>query len=107
MVCIVHPTEPYSDRCLDFRPAAEPEELWAPEGTRFIDGELVLERPTYDGEPIPMLEQRFTPEEKLELLDSHPMFTGRCPYCEMPFEMKKPPSVHWDCSTCGWRDDSV
>ncbi|MBD1899467.1 hypothetical protein NDI44_24715 [Trichocoleus sp. DQ-A3] len=54
-------------------------------------------RTTYDGRPVPMLEQRFTPEAKLELLDYHPMFTGRCPCCEMPFEMKKPPFVHWDC----------
>ncbi|MEP0755198.1 hypothetical protein NDA03_23560 [Trichocoleus sp. Lan] len=106
----MHPTGPNSDRCLDFRPAAEleePDELWAPPGTRFVNADLLLERPTYDGEPVPMLEQRFTPAEKLELLDYHPMFTGRCPCCEMPFEMKKPPSVHWDCSRCGWVDDSV
>ncbi len=85
------------DRCLDFQPSVKPLELWAPEGTRFVNGDLVLERPTYDGEPVPMLEQRFTLEEKLELLDYHPMFTGKCPSCEMPFEMKNLPSVHWDC----------
>ncbi|MBD1903466.1 hypothetical protein NDI44_25915 [Trichocoleus sp. DQ-A3] len=52
---------------------------------------------TYDGRPVPMLEQRFTPEAKLEVLDYHPMFRGRCPCCKMPFEMKKPPLVDWDC----------
>ncbi|MBD1925143.1 hypothetical protein H6F74_02425 [Trichocoleus sp. FACHB-90] len=26
IVCAVHPTRPDSDRCLDFRPPAEPEE---------------------------------------------------------------------------------
>ncbi|MEP0798239.1 hypothetical protein NDI44_27315 [Trichocoleus sp. DQ-A3] len=81
--------------------------MWAPKGTRFVNGDLVLERPTYISELFTTPRQRFTPEEKLELLDYHPLFTGRCPCCEMPFEMKKPPSVHWDCSMCGWRDDSV
>ncbi|MEP0755204.1 hypothetical protein NDA03_23590 [Trichocoleus sp. Lan] len=82
-------------------------EWWAPEGTRFVGGDLVLKRPTYDGEPVPRPRQRFTPESKLELLDYHPMFTGKCPRCKMPFEVKKPPSVNWDCSRCGWVDDSV
>ncbi|MBD1889484.1 hypothetical protein [Coleofasciculus sp. FACHB-SPT9] len=107
IVCAVHPTGPDSDRCLDFRPAAEPPELWAPPGTRFVDNELVLEQPTYDGEPVPVPRQRFTPEEKLELLDYHPLFTGRCPHCEMPFDMNNLPPVHWDCAHCGWIDDSV
>ncbi len=74
---------------------------------RFVDDNPVLERPTYDGEPVPMPRQRFTLEEKLELLDYHPLFTGRCPHCEMPFEVKNPPSVHWDCNHCEWADDSV
>ncbi len=39
----------------DFRedPNAEPEELWEPEGTSYIDDELVLERSYYNGEEIP------------------------------------------------------
>ncbi len=65
-------------------------------GTRFVDDDPVLAT-TYDGRPVPMLEQRFTPEAKLKLLDDHPMLTSRCPYCEMPFEMKKPRLVHWNC----------
>ncbi|MBD1835402.1 hypothetical protein H6F61_22630 [Cyanobacteria bacterium FACHB-472] len=107
IVCAVHPAGPNSDCCLDFRPTAESGELWEPKGAKYIHDKLELEQPTYDGEPVPMPRQRFTPEEKLELLDYHPMFTGRCPYCEMPFDMKKPPSVHWDCKQCGWLDDSV
>ncbi|MEW6496464.1 MAG: hypothetical protein AB1589_28660 [Cyanobacteriota bacterium] len=110
IVCAVHPTGPDSDRCLDFRPPAEPEEpeeAWAPERTKFVNGELMPERPIYDGEPVPTPRQRFTPESKLELLDYHPMFTGRCPQCEMPFPKYKTPPIHWDCPQCGWRDDSA
>jgi hypothetical protein len=36
IVCTIHPTEADSDRCLDFQPPAEPEELWAAEGLRFV-----------------------------------------------------------------------
>ncbi|MEW5858118.1 MAG: hypothetical protein AB1861_12155 [Cyanobacteriota bacterium] len=91
IVCALHLTGPDSDHCLDFRPTAELEEVWAPEETRFVHGDLLLEQPTYDGEPVPMPRQRFTVEEKLELLDYHPMFTSRCPCCEMPFKMKNLP----------------
>ena len=48
-----------------------------------------------------------TDEEKLALLDWHPMFTGRCPNCEMPLHQTDPPRVHWDCEHCGWVDDSI
>lgn len=107
VVCAVHPTGPDSDRCLDFRPAAETEELWEPEGARYINDELVLNRPTYDGQPVPMPRQRFTLEEKMQLLDYHPLFTGQCPQCGHQFDMENPLPVHWDCPECGWCDDSV
>ncbi|MEP0858855.1 hypothetical protein [Trichocoleus sp. DQ-U1] len=98
LVCAIHPGGIESDRCLDFRenPNAEPEELWQPEGATYYNGELILQP-----------KQRWTPEEQLEMLDYHPMFTGRCPQCEMPFDMKKTPPVHWDCPHCRWVDDSV
>jgi len=43
----------------------------------------------------------------LELLDTHPLFTGLCPQCEHPFPKYERPPVHWDCAECGWMDDSV
>ena len=93
-------------RYLDFQPSVEPPEMSVQKGTTFVDDDPV-EQPTYDGRPVSMPRQRFTPEAKLELLDYHPMFTGRCPQCEMPFPKYETPPVHWDCSTCGWMDDSV
>lgn len=46
IVCAVHPFGVDDDSCLDFRPDAkvEPEELWSPEGTEFINGELKIKR---------------------------------------------------------------
>ncbi|NEZ65156.1 hypothetical protein D0962_20660 [Leptolyngbyaceae cyanobacterium CCMR0082] len=62
--------------------------------------------PTYNGEVIPSPVVRHTLEQQLALLNWHPVFTGRCPRCEMPLLQTKPPRVHWDCS-CGWMDDSI
>lgn len=68
------------------------EELWEPEGARFVNGELVIDgdndflgaspwehRSLYNGEEIIQPRQRWTPEEQLKLLDTHPLFTSRCP----------------------------
>lgn len=98
LICAVHPMGVSGDLCLDFRlnPNAEPEELWEPKGASYYNGELILQP-----------RRRLTPEQQLELLDSHPLFTGTCPRCGQAFEKVNPPPVHWDCSECGWIDDSV
>jgi hypothetical protein len=70
--------------------------LWEPEGATYYNGELILQP-----------QQRWTPEQQLELLDTHPLFTGRCPQCEMTYPQYETPPVHWDCSACGWMDDAV
>lgn len=124
LVCAIHPYGPDGDTCLDFRPNPElenkhfvdflglgereddvaysnpyqqdpDEEQWEPIGASYYNGELILQ-----------LQQRWTREEQLELLDWHPMFTGRCPHCERPFPKYVKPPVHWDCE-CGWMDDTV
>lgn len=61
----------------------------------------------YNGELIRQPRQRWTTEEKLELLDTHPIFTGRCPECEMPYPKDYRPAVHWDCPFCDWKDETV
>lgn len=71
------------------------EEQWEPAGASYYNGELILQP-----------KQRWTPEEQLDLLDWHPLFTGRCPRCERPFPKYDRPPVRWDCE-CGWIDDSV
>ncbi|BAY66952.1 hypothetical protein NIES22_70960 (plasmid) [Calothrix brevissima NIES-22] len=122
IVCAVHPGGPDNNTCLDFRPDPELEskqfvdflgigesddqQQWEPQGARYIDDELVIERVTYNGEEIRQPPQRWTREQQLWLLDWHPMFTGRCPACGAEFDRDYTARVHWDCE-CGWMDDSV
>ncbi|MEB3219947.1 MAG: hypothetical protein VKN72_27460 [Nostocales cyanobacterium 94392] len=109
LVCAVLPNGPDGRECYHFAPEpnAEPQELWEPQGVRYIDDELVIERVTYNGEEIRQLPQHWTREEQLELPDSHPMFTGFCPQCGYIFQRDYAAVVHWDCPECGWKDDSV
>lgn len=98
LVCAVHPYGVNTDICHDFRPdpkATEPES-WAPEGYSWYGEHLVANRPS-----------RYTPEQQLEILETHPLFTGVCPECGYKFDESNPPLVHWDCPQCGWVDDSV
>ena len=127
LICVPHPSGPDGDICLDFRldpeyscqrfedflglqprrgedsdePFHNPcgtnsnEQLWEPAGASYYAGELIVQP-----------RQRWTREEQLELLDSHPMFTGRCPQCGSEIERDYRAVVHWDCS-CGWMDDTV
>lgn len=55
----------------------------------------------YAGEAIVQPVQRWTTEEKLALLDWHPLFTGRCPRCETPIQ---PIKSYWKCPQCDWSD---
>lgn len=95
------------------------EEQWELEGARFVNGALVIERDNdsgaspwehrsfYNGEEITQPRQRWTREEQLEMLDWHPLFTGRCPQCGAAMEQDYRALVHWDCPACGWLDDTV
>ncbi len=100
LVCRMHPAGVDTDHCSDFRPDPnkKKEELGSPESYSWYGGELISHRPS-----------RYTPEEQLEILDTHPLFTGVCPQCGYEFERNNPPSVQWDCPNpeCGWRDDFV
>lgn len=93
IVCAIHPSGPEEDNCLDFRPNPELEgkrfvdfldlgaqrrnfdvpysnphdldaegELWEPEFACYYNGELILQP-----------QQRWTREEQIDLLDTHPM----------------------------------
>ena len=109
LVCAVLPDGPDGRECHHFAPDPdiEPVELWEPQGARYVNDELVIERVTYLGEEIHQPPQRRTREEQLELLDTHPMFSGFCPQCGYMFQRDYTALVHWDCPECGWKDDSV
>jgi hypothetical protein len=99
LVCAVHP-QGVEGKCLDFRQDLNSQvgkdEQWSPEGYYWWDGELYPNRPV-----------TLTPGEQLEILDSHPFFTGLCPKCGFEFDRNNLPLIHWDCPACGWVDDSV
>lgn len=84
--------------CSDFErdPAFIPQEPWVPLGFSHYAGEFVA-KPRHE----------LSDKERLELLDWHPLFTGRCPHCEMPLAQTMPVRTHWDCEHCGWMDDTV
>lgn len=65
-------------------------------GTSYYNGELILQP-----------KEHLTVEGKLELLDTHSMFTDRCPGCSYRFSTRVIDLVHFDCPRCGWIDDSV
>jgi hypothetical protein len=73
LVCAFHPDGVDGDSCLDFRedPNIEPVELWEPENASYYNGELIVQP-----------QQRWTREQRLELIDWHPMFTGKSPVRE-------------------------
>ena len=106
IVCGIHPTGVEGNYCVDFRAASievvVPDDLsdwcgdrWQPQGASYYGDELILE-------PL----QRRSLEQRLELLDSHPLFTGRCPQCERGIKAIAG-QIHYDCENCGWVDDSV
>lgn len=98
LVCTIHPEGVDTNKCPDFRldPDAKEQDLWSPEGYCWYDGELIPNRP-----------RRYTQEQQLAILDSHPFFTGVCRSCGYEFESTNSPRVHWDCPVCGRVDDSV
>lgn len=105
LLCAIHPVGVTGETCLDYRPGTdddpvlafyEPLEQWQPLGAVRYGDELVLD-------PV----KKLTEAQQLELLNTHPLFTGRCPNCEKPMQQTESRRVHWDCEHCGWIDDSV
>jgi hypothetical protein len=91
LVCAVHPSGPEQSPCPDFSEVAG---QWEPLGGAYCNGELVLQP-----------EHSLTTEERWEILNMHPFFTGVCPECKEPItELDR---LHCDCQSCGWEDDSV
>ncbi|HEY9811302.1 MAG TPA: hypothetical protein V6D13_18410 [Halomicronema sp.] len=58
----------------------------------------------YNGEKIYQPLQKLSFEEMLLLLDTHPLFTGRCPDCKMPLKVETP---EWHCDHCGATQNSA
>jgi hypothetical protein len=92
-VCGIHPHGPTENSCPDFAPISEQCE---PLGTGYYDGELVIQPAHY-----------LTTADRLEILNTHPFFTNKCPRCGSIYI--DVPAIHWDCPNldCGWKDDLI
>lgn len=49
---------------------------------------------------------RLSPAEQLQVIMTHPFFTGQCPKCRQDFRCPSFPPSSWDCAHCGWVDIS-
>gem|GEM_PF-1800115 len=56
----------------------------------------------YNGEWIAAPHRRLTQAEQMQLLDWHPIFSGRCPHCETPIATPDDSESHWHCHHCDW-----
>lgn len=93
LICTLHPTGQPLGYCPDYEAQDERplEQDWTPDGAHYDGDDLVVD--TVDA---------WQQEQRLFLLDWHPLFTGRCPECEHPI----PGPIHYDCDHCGWKDDT-
>lgn len=91
LVCAIHPSGPVQNPCPD---SAEVIEDWEAVGAFYKDNELLKDWAGY-----------LTSSERIEVLESHPIFTGICPECGASFRDCRP--IHYDCRECGWMDDSI
>jgi len=77
LVCAIHPSGIQGDRCPDFLLDPEFTEMWSPIGFMFIDRQLFRKPIVYN--------QNFEPEltrsQQVQILETHPLFTGVCPEC--------------------------
>ena len=87
LVCAEHPEGVDSD-CLDFgvNSKFQEEELWSPDGYYWYNGELLENRVS-----------KLTTEQKLEILNTYPLFTGQCLNCGHEFDRANLPMIHLDC----------
>ena len=91
LVCGIYPSGPAETPCPDF---SEVTEQCEPLGGAYYNSELVLQPTHY-----------LTTAERLEILETHPFFTGVCPECGETIWGKG--LVHYDCEHCGFKDDLI
>lgn len=93
LVCTIYAGGPATDECLDFAPnaGAIAEELPEPVGAGYYAGVL-----------IPDTQQHLSKQEQLKLLDTHPLFTGRCPQFGYEMNEQNRSRSEWHCDRCGW-----
>ena len=95
LICAIHPDGVDGEVCPDF--ADDGQELWCPDGYKFVDGQLVRLPVTYETNHVP----RLTRAQQYQILMTHPMFSGLCPQCRHEYSDSDRSS--WNCPMCGWQ----
>lgn len=60
----------------------------------------------YAGELVLNPQRHLSRQKQLELLETHPLFTGRCPKCGHELDEQNQSAFEWYCNRCGWSDAS-
>ncbi len=56
----------------------------------------------YQEHPLTHFLAQLSPAEQLQVMMTHPFFTGQCPQCRHDFRGLSFSPASWDCSHCGW-----
>lgn len=59
----------------------------------------------YQPHPLTEILARLNPAEQLQIVVTHPFFTGKCPQCGYQFPLVHSTSAHCHCPECKWTDD--
>ncbi len=59
----------------------------------------------YQSHPLTEVLSRLNPAEQLQVIVTHPFFTGKCPQCGYQFPLVHSTSAHCNCPECEWVDD--
>lgn len=66
----------------------------------------MAENTDYQSYPLTQVFASLTPAEQLQVIVTHPFFTGKCPECGYQFPLAHSTSVDCHCPECGWVDNS-
>jgi Zn finger protein HypA/HybF involved in hydrogenase expression len=55
--------------------------------------------------PLTEVLSHLNPAEQLQVIITHPFFTGKCPECKYQFPLVHSTAAHCNCPECGWTDD--
>lgn len=59
----------------------------------------------YQSHPLTEILARLNPAEQLQIVVTHPFFTGKCPQCGYQFPLVHSTSAHCHCPECQWTDN--
>jgi hypothetical protein len=54
--------------------------------------------------PLTHVLAQLSRSEQLEVMQTHPLFTGKCPCCDASLPVSKQAPTQLNCDHCGWVD---